>query len=321
MPRPLLFCNIGWMRNYQGQTDDDKIIGGGRYVQIEKRGHEVCNFVVAKDKVLGYVQPVGGRIVIRKLGAAPGAEKIEGIDVVITARRPGGNTVVVGWFKNATVYEEGRPLTHPTTLHQKNGIDSYRYETQAKDVKLLPPEQRTMVVPRGKGGIGQSNVWYAEKASGSWLSQVRTLIERGSPGNLLRGKRPPPDHFKNSQVEEAAMSHVWAHYEKQGYELQDVSKENRGWDLEAISGTLTLRIEVKGLSGASATVELTPNEYKAFSENSYAYRLCIVTNVLSGPSLSICTFNLASSAWALDADDRHDEIKITERVAATIAVT
>jgi hypothetical protein len=57
------------MNKYRGRTDDDKIIGGGRYVTIEKRGHEVCNFVAASGKVYGYVQPVGKRIVIKKLGA------------------------------------------------------------------------------------------------------------------------------------------------------------------------------------------------------------------------------------------------------------
>lgn len=59
MPHPLLFCNIGWMREYQGQTATDKIIGGGRYVQIEKRGHEVCNFVVARGRMFGYVHARG----------------------------------------------------------------------------------------------------------------------------------------------------------------------------------------------------------------------------------------------------------------------
>lgn len=96
MSNNILFCNIGWMKNYQGQTANDKIIGGGRYVKIEKRGHEVCNFVATGKKVYGYVQPVGDRIVIQKLGAAKDSQFIDNIDVVITALRPGGDTVIVG---------------------------------------------------------------------------------------------------------------------------------------------------------------------------------------------------------------------------------
>jgi len=98
MPRHLLFCNIGWMREYQGQTATDKIIGGGRYVQIEKRGHEVCNFVAARGRTFGYVQPAGSHIKIEKLGATKGAARLTGVDVVVTAHRPGGNTVIVGWY-------------------------------------------------------------------------------------------------------------------------------------------------------------------------------------------------------------------------------
>lgn len=320
MPRTLLFCNIGWMTRYQGQSNDDKIIGGGRYVKIEKRGHEVCNFVAAKGKVYGYVQPVGSRIDIKKLGASPGAEFVEGIDVVVTARRPGGDTVIVGWYKNATVFERMQPLINPTRLHKSNGIDSYRYVSRAEDVQLLPPEQRTFIIPRGKGGIGQSNVWYAEKVSPEWLSQVRALLRRGVQDRPRRGKRPAPNHLKNSLVEDAAMKHVWAHYASQGYDLEDVSKDNRGWDLEASSGSLTLRIEVKGLSGNAPNIELTPNEYKAFSANSLAYRLCIVNGALSTPSLSVCRFNLADRQWVIESAHGLNSVLITERVAATITM-
>ena len=320
MPRSLLFCNVGWMSDYQGQTDDDKIIGGGRYVQIEKRGHEVCNFVASAGMVYGYVQPVGGRILIKKLGAPKKSESIDGIDVVITARRPGGDTVVVGWYGDATVYENIQPLSKPTATHKKNGVDSFRFSAKATNARLLPPEQRTLIVPRGKGGIGQSNVWYAQNASPTWLAQVRHLIETGSPAKPKHGKRPKPDHFRNALVEDAAMMYVWAHYEERGYVLDDVSKQNLGWDLEAVSGKLTLRIEVKGLSGKSPNIELTPNEYKAFVEKSHTYRLCIVSNALAVPSLATCFFNLASGQWAVESAESSQKVKITEHVAATVAV-
>ena len=122
-------------------------------------------------------------------------------------------------------------------------------------------------------------------------------------------------------VENAAMSYVWSHYLAQGYELEDVSKQNLGWDLEATSGTLKLRIEVKGLSSEAASIELTHNEYKAFIEKSLTYRLCIVTGALTEPALSICLINLASSEWEVETEDRYSTVKITERVAATITLT
>jgi Domain of unknown function (DUF3883) len=322
MPNKILFCNIGWMKNYQGQTTDDKIIGGGRYVKIEKRGHEVCNFVRNGQRVYGYVQPVGDRIVIQKLGANKDAEFIDNIDVVITALRPGGDTVIVGWFKNARVFERIQKIKKPSDLHVSNAVDGYRYEASRKNVKLLLPEMRTFIVPRGKGGLGQSPVWYAEKAASTWLVNVRRFID-GSEFQPVQknGKRNKPDHFMNAVVEEAAMSYVWSHYSSKGYEVEDVSKQNLGWDIEAVSGKLKLRIEVKGLSGTLAKAELTPNEYKALTENSYTYRLCIVNDVLHKPSLSTCYFNLASNEWAVENYSKFRKIKVTERIAASILLS
>ena len=102
MSRPLLFCNVGWMLQYRGQTRSDRIIGGGQYVRIEKRGHEICNFLPASGRVYGYVQPTASAIALERLGAPKHAKSLAGVDVVITALRPGGDTVVVGWYQDAT---------------------------------------------------------------------------------------------------------------------------------------------------------------------------------------------------------------------------
>lgn len=321
MARPLLFCNIGWMRDYQGQTATDQIIGGGRYVQIERRGHEVCNFVDARGTRFGYVQPVGGHIKLERLGASSDADQLAGVDVVLTAHRPHGDTVIVGWYRNATVYRDLQSLTKPTALHKRNGVGSFRFKTRAQDAKLLHPDDRSEVVPRGKGGMGQSNVWYAEKASGAWLARVRRLLDGGKAAGPTKGKRPPPDVFKNAQVEAAAMARVWQHYVARDYKLDDVSKANRGWDLEATSGKLTLRIEVKGLSGKVANIELTPHEYKAFQKNALDYRLCIVTNALTAPALAVCAFNLVSDSWTVEAGSSLRRVTIKERTAAQVTLT
>ncbi len=116
------------------------------------------------------------------------------------------------------------------------------------------------------------------------------------------------------------MALVWAHYEERGYELEDVSKANLGWDLEATAGTLTLRIEVKGLSGKVASIELTPNEYKAFQKTTLDYRLCIVTNALTTPTLAVCTFNPVNGAWTVEAGSNLRRIAIKERIAAKIVL-
>jgi hypothetical protein len=40
----LFFCNIGWMNRYEGlKGKPDKIVGGGKYVDENNDGGEVCN--------------------------------------------------------------------------------------------------------------------------------------------------------------------------------------------------------------------------------------------------------------------------------------
>ena len=80
---PLIFCNIGWMKNYNG-ISGDSIESGGKYNQ-HSIGHEVCNFTNNNGNVYGYVQPVGETIKIEKIGASKKDEKIDGVTVVWTA--------------------------------------------------------------------------------------------------------------------------------------------------------------------------------------------------------------------------------------------
>lgn len=55
MPRPLLFCHVGWMEYYEGKTLDDEPTGGGKYNETAV-GLEVCNFVRFNGKAFGFVK-------------------------------------------------------------------------------------------------------------------------------------------------------------------------------------------------------------------------------------------------------------------------
>ncbi|MFM8551886.1 MAG: protein NO VEIN domain-containing protein [Nitrospiraceae bacterium] len=79
-----------------------------------------------------------------------------------------------------------------------------------------------------------------------------------------------------------------------------MEKDNLGWDLKAKSGKTLLRIEVKGLSGDAFLVELTPNEFNAFSEMSAGYRLAVVTSALSSPELYVCRYSKEKKSWVID---------------------
>ena len=186
-----LFCNIGWMKYYRGQNDNDKLVGGGAFVEKEGYGFEVCNFAPYEDQIYGYVQPPGRtgtniksgidtnmksssipenfeRVTIKidKLGADRNAEFIKNVNVIWTAKNPapGGKTVIVGWYVNATVYREYQKFDPTPPCHKANNVDGYRIIADESNCTLLPIEQRIVQIPKMiKGGMGQSNIWYADK--------------------------------------------------------------------------------------------------------------------------------------------------------------
>lgn len=180
---PLLFCNVGWMKYYNG-IDNDSIERGGTYNE-HSVGHEVCNYSDNSGTLYGYVQPTGN-INLEKLGAKKGADSITGVTVVWTAGPASGGTVVVGWYKDATIYRELQEIPKPTALQKKNGIQTYRIKAATQNAVLLPVTERELMIPRGiKGGIGQSNVWFAiQEESKDIVQRVLKLVSDGNAASL-----------------------------------------------------------------------------------------------------------------------------------------
>ncbi|MCK4342828.1 MAG: DUF3883 domain-containing protein [Phycisphaerae bacterium] len=321
-----LFCNIGWMESYKGQSARDQIQGGGSYVQEKGMGHEVCNFAVHQDTVYGYVQPPKakgqpgeGQIRIERIGGDQ-SDFVTSVLVVWTAARPEGGTVVVGWYKGATVYRHHQEFQNTPALHKKNNCRGYWIKAKSKDAVLLPVDQRTFEIPRKvKGGMGQANVWFADSPdSANTLSGVSALVAgKRIKKNGSRSRVTDPEH--NAKVEEAAIKKTRSHFEELGYRVESVENDNVGWDLEATAGRATLRIEVKGLSGTLPVSELTPNEFNAFSTKSPSYRLAIVTNSLQEPHLIICRYSSEQRGWVIDGHPSF-EVQVEPRSSAIVKV-
>jgi len=318
--KPILFCNGGWMTHYKGITESDKIIGGGSYVKIEGRGHEVCNFVDVNGKVFGYVQQSGSQIRIERIGALPTDEEINGVDVVFTATRPGkkGGTFIVGWYKDATVYRHPQKIKTQSSLHAKNNIDTYLVCADYKKSKLLAPDERTFVLPRTKGGMGTSLVWYADAPEiQKWADLARDYIDQKTLGTKETGSPRQQDPAIRAQIEKVAIDRTVAHYEKIGYEVRSVEKDNLGWDLEASTKDIKLHIEVKGLSGVSICAELTPNEYIALNGTHKSdFRIAIVNMALVNPTLHIFSYNHVSENWECESNGAMLSFK--EKTAAVV---
>ena len=309
------------MEYYKGQTSKDQITGGGSYVAKEGRGHEVCNFAPYRDTLYGYVQPRGEQIKIERLGANEDDESILGITVVWTANHPDGGTVVVGWYKEATVYRHYVNFLNIPALHNKNGIDGYRIEVLQRNAKLLPIDERTFEIPRRiKGGMGQANVWYPDAPeSKPILKEIKRLVG-GKRKGIKRDRSKKTDPEKNAKVEKAAIRKTTQYVEGIGYAIDSVEKDNVGWDLEAKSGKKKLLIEVKGLSGSALSVELTPNEYKALSNKNRNYRLCVVYAALTEPKLVVCRFSKEAGRWVVEGND-FANIYIKTKQSASVEIS
>lgn len=323
-----LFCNTGWMESYRGNRKSDQISGGGSYVTEEGMGHEVCNFYSHKGNVYGYVQPARGQ-----RSASAGSIKLEsivngnasrddmfvdGVLVIWTAKRPEGGTVVVGWYKSATVFREYQQFEATPALHIQNGLEGYRIRARSEDAKLLSVDERTIQIPRQtQGSIGQSNVWYGNSEIGRGIALEVEALAKGKrkQRKIKIARNTDPEH--NSNVEKAAVKLAWEYYESLGYSLVSVEKDNVGWDLEASQNKTKLRIEVKGLSGKSPNIELSPNEYKAWSENHHCYRLAVVTAALTSPELHICRYNKESEAWQV-SNNEGASVDVVEKIAAQV---
>lgn len=162
----VLFCNTGWMKYYDDDPED-KLNYGGKYVQDNQDGGERKNFLEYNGKCYGYVA-AGGDLALEKhyKDVTSRQSSIKDVLVVWVAKKEKGQTRIVGWYKNATVYREQQFLEAFT---DPNCNRIFQVEALAKDCYLLPEEERTFPIERaaqsGKGmGMGQANVWYAESS-------------------------------------------------------------------------------------------------------------------------------------------------------------
>ena len=317
----ILFCNIGWMELYRGQQTGASIKGGGAFVEKEGRGHEVCNFSDHDGFVYGYVEPPGKNLDIRRI-AGYESDFVDGVLIVWTAPLNGrAPAVVVGWYKDATVYHAFRKFDRVPPVYEENRVNGYRFKVKRENAVLLPVDSRTHEIPKHqKGLMGQSNIWYADTPEGKPIvKSVLALVNGTSRPQLTTRGMTDPEY--KAKVEKAAIKVVRQYYIRLGYAVDSVEKDKIGWDLETrFGGRVRFRIEVKGLSGSEPGVGLTPNEYNKFDENAEDYRLAVVTDALSGaPRLLLCRFSAEQDKWIVDGQDGLG-IKVEERTSATVRV-
>jgi hypothetical protein len=324
---PTIFLRIGWMSRYRGLTVGDEIKGGGAFVAEHGYGHEIFNFRPFEGRVYGYVQPPGtayndqpgSGIDLQRLGAGRGDDSLSGVLAVWVATPPEGGSVIIGWYKNATVYRHWqKPPAGAQRTHAGSDF-GYYVSGASEDATLLPLDERVFEVPRGRGGMGQANIWYADNAEThpQFRREVRAYVAtRNLPKSSPTAGEPTRqlDPFLRQQVERAAVARTVTYYTGLGYHVSSVEKDNLGWDLNAVHPirNADLKLEVKGLSGWETCVEVTPNEYARMREHRGVYRLCVVTNSLSTPRLAIFSYSAESQRW----EDQDGRVLVIEEIVA-----
>jgi hypothetical protein len=328
---PLVFFRVARMDRYQGVAGGDTMTGGGAYVEEHGFGHEMFNFLPFQGSVYGYVQPPGrkdrwdeARINLTRLGAAASDVSVSGILAVWIATASTGGTFIVGWYRSATIYRDHQSAPEGSNrLHGEINCGYYA-SAASENAVCLPRDERVFSVPRGEGGIGQANIWYADDREQH--AQIRDDVL-----NYINNRRlpvPPIDNhlaprqldpLLRQRVEEAAVCATEEYFSGLRYQVDSVEADNIGWDLNAVLGPRHLRLEVKGLSGPQLVIDLTPNEYGAMQRYRDSYRLCVVTNALTEPCLIIFAYSEESGAWESQFPRRHT-LKIKEMVAARFSV-
>ena len=156
------------MKNYAGITSTDTTDKGGSWVEKNNDAHEQWNFLNYDGHCYGFVMNKGEQFAIERIDEKSNkSEKTDCVTVVWCAYNSDVNeTVIVGWYENATVYRYFQNSVSTPMF----GIDRmYFTKAKAEDCYLLPEESRTFVIGRasknGSGrGFGQQNFWYAESA-------------------------------------------------------------------------------------------------------------------------------------------------------------
>jgi len=298
----ILFARVGFMKFYQGpKPGDEKPIGGGSY-NTDEIGSEAYNYLSINGFLYGYFQP-HNEINLSRIEQGCTNDKIDEVLVIWFATNPiEKGQVVVGWYKNATVF---RSIQSPDTLRQR---ENYCYNIRAsnKDCVLLPISKRKFPVGHGikgkkEGNPGQANAFYVLDDQGNpkdlnnldnaWITKVVEYIENYSGSTIASPEdeiqedilTPGRQGFQSDveirlMIESHAMNVCKQYYLNKGYKVEDVSATH-SCDFIITKNGENRFIEVKGTQTSGNTIILTKNEVSLSREQGGNMILFIVHSI------------------------------------------
>jgi len=175
----ILFCNIAWMKFYNGISEDDAPYYGGEYIRKSKEGTESANFRDYNGKCYGFFE-FKGNIDLKKYFEETKADQsfIENILVVWVAANMKNETRIVGWYENATVYQEVQAIG---SYFFPEFSRYFRIEALSKECHLVSEIDRNYSVDLNALSqfalnLRHSNAWYVDSTKQE-VTGLQKLLE------------------------------------------------------------------------------------------------------------------------------------------------
>jgi hypothetical protein len=136
-------------------------------------------------------------------------------------------------------------------------------------VATWEPEQKLAVLVRGPRG------WVPEEAELKAAKARGSVPPEDEPGPVVS------EQASREEVQAAAMGYVMRHFKGYGYNAEDVTGQNLGYDIEVSNakGATLLRVAVKGTSAGLPGFQLTSDE-RACSTREPLWRLLVVADAI-----------------------------------------
>ena len=293
MEQKIAFVKTGWSEEYRGGP----FAGRYSYLQENETGHERVNFLQAPNsRFYGYLPPIG-----TKSRPPQPKEREDWLVIFVSARNGTGPLTVVGWYDGAVFNNEyqNRPEYQLASNFERDEHGKeYTYCVHSEKGHLIPEGERKITVLGTH--FGRTPIVYAQQGSGSdqeaWRKDLVRLAKQVMETQALNESTTPylafPDQEHRKQVEDASMRKAKSYLESKGYSVEDIHKQNRGYDLLATkkkSGTdEELHVEVKGTSTNIQRFFISRREKLYMLES--RWRLLIVTDALTTePKVSLLT--------------------------------
>lgn len=177
--------------------------------------------------IRGDAKGMSGNILIENLGAQKIDASIDDITVVFVAQKPNGKGLfVIGYYQSATVFRESIQRGE-----RSEGVGSIIRMT-SKNATLIPVDDRCFEIPRGKNGMGQSNLWYGltQEKNPTLYSDFKNYID---DPNTLPAKQATIRERRSWHYRLERQSNVRHFIHEKGYQCEacDWSIDEKDYDV------------------------------------------------------------------------------------------